>query len=143
MPQRPPLSAAVPWAAAGVLGHAAAGRRAVRGQQARGAGQRSGARCAGPGGRPCGRSPRTRTLRGGARIDAPYDRAVMRDLIDLAPPGLDEVFGLLAIGEALQRHEVVVVDTAPTGHALRLLELVAKAREWLQVLLEILLKYRR
>jgi arsenite-transporting ATPase len=36
-----------------------------------------------------------------------------------------------------------VVDTAPTGHALRLLELVPKAREWLQVLLQILLKYRR
>jgi arsenite-transporting ATPase len=83
------------------------------------------------------------TLRGGAQLDAPYDRAVMHDLIDLAPPGLDEVFGLLAVSDALQRHQIVVVDTAPTGHALRLLELVAKAREWLQVLLEILLKYRR
>jgi arsenite-transporting ATPase len=37
----------------------------------------------------------------------------------------------------------VVVDTAPTGHALRLLELVAKAREWVQALLKIQLKYRR
>jgi arsenite-transporting ATPase len=83
------------------------------------------------------------TLRGGSQFDAPYDRAVMHDLIDLAPPGLDEVFGLLAVSEALQRHQLVVVDTAPTGHALRLLEMVAKAREWLQVLLEILLKYRR
>jgi arsenite-transporting ATPase len=82
------------------------------------------------------------TLRGGTPFDAPYDRAVMEDLIELAPPGLDELFGLLAVVEALQRQDVVVVDTAPTGHALRLLELVTKAREWLQVLLAILLKYR-
>jgi arsenite-transporting ATPase len=67
----------------------------------------------------------------------------MEDLIDLAPPGLDELFGLLAVIEALGRYQVVVVDTAPTGHALRLLELIGSAREWVQVLLRILLKYRR
>ena len=82
-------------------------------------------------------------LRGGVQVDAPYDRAVMQDLIDLAPPGLDEIFALLAVIEALPRYDLVLVDTAPTGHALRLLELVPKAREWLQVLLEILLKYRK
>jgi len=81
--------------------------------------------------------------RGGSSFDAPYDRAVMEDLIELAPPGLDELFALLAVIEALQRYPVVVVDTAPTGHALRLLELVGKAREWVQVLLQIQLKYRR
>ena len=83
------------------------------------------------------------TLRGGARFDAPFDRAVMQDLIDLSPPGIDELFGLLAVIAALPRFDVVVVDTAPTGHALRLLQLVAKAREWVQVLMQILLKYRR
>jgi len=67
----------------------------------------------------------------------------MEDLIDLSPPGLDEVFALLAVIEALQGYRLVVVDTAPTGHALRLLELSAKAREWVQVLLQIQLKYRR
>jgi len=83
------------------------------------------------------------TLRGGSSFDAPYDRAVMEDLIDLSPPGLDEVLALLAVIEALQGYRLVVVDTAPTGHALRLLELSAKAREWVQVLLQIQLKYRR
>src|SRR5437868_1683007 len=62
-------------------------------------------------------------LRGGSSFDAPYDRAVMEDLIELAPPGLDELFALLAVIEALQRYPGVVVDTAPTGHALRLLEI--------------------
>jgi arsenite-transporting ATPase len=83
------------------------------------------------------------TLRGGSSFDAPYDRAVMEDLIDLSPPGIDEIFALLAVIDALPRHELIVVDTAPTGHALRLFELVPKAREWVQVLLQILLKYRQ
>lgn len=83
------------------------------------------------------------TLRGGSAFDAPFDRMVMEDLIELAPPGLDELFALLAVVEALPRADVIVVDTAPTGHALRLLELLAKAREWVQVLLQILLKYRK
>jgi arsenite-transporting ATPase len=82
-------------------------------------------------------------LRGGAALDAPYDRAVMQDLVELTPPGVDELFGLLAVIEGLERHDLVVVDTAPTGHTLRLLQLSAHAREWVQVLLQILLKYRK
>src|SRR5207248_1333641 len=83
-------------------------------------------------------------LRGGSRFDATFDRAVVQDLIDLAPPGIDELFALLAVTKALQgTFDVVVVDTAPTGHALRLLELPGKALGWIHALLEILLKYRR
>src|SRR5439155_24747867 len=36
------------------------------------------------------------SLRGGSRFDATYDRAIVRDLIDLAPPGLDELFAILS-----------------------------------------------
>jgi arsenite-transporting ATPase len=84
-------------------------------------------------------------LRGGSRFDAPYDRAVVQDLIELAPPGLDELFGLLGLSDALSsgRFDAVVVDTAPTGHALRLLELPEKALAWVHALLAILLKYRK
>jgi len=83
-------------------------------------------------------------LRGGARFDATFDRAVVHDLIDLAPPGIDELFALFAVSEALQgEFDLVVVDTAPTGHALRLLEMPEKALGWVHALLGILLKYRR
>ena len=83
-------------------------------------------------------------VRGGASFDAPYDRVVVQDLIDLAPPGLDELFALVAVIEALRgAHDVVVVDTAPTGHSLRLLELPEKALGWVHALLAILLKYRK
>ena len=40
------------------------------------------------------------------------------------------------------RYDLIVIDTAPTGHALRLLEMPDAAREWVQVLLRVLLKYR-
>jgi arsenite-transporting ATPase len=68
-------------------------------------------------------------------------QAVSR-LMDLAPPGVDELFGMLTVVEARRDYPLIVVDTAPTGHALRLLEMPDAAREWVQVLLRMLLKYR-
>src|SRR5207237_1188929 len=76
----------------------------------------------------------------------------VRELLDLAPPGIDELFGILSIVEEIgisgvSRRSgapptIVVVDTAPTGHALRLLEMPAAALEWVQTLMRVLLKYR-
>jgi len=89
-------------------------------------------------------------LRGSSRFDLAFDRAVVRDLIDLAPPGLDELFGILTVIEALfpdaggtPAYDTVVLDTAPTGHALRLLELPGAVLEWVHTLMAILLKYRK
>jgi arsenite-transporting ATPase len=65
-----------------------------------------------------------------------------RQLLSLAPPGIDELFGIISVVGARAAYDVIVVDTAPTGHALRLLEMPDAAREWLQVLLRVLLKYR-
>jgi arsenite/tail-anchored protein-transporting ATPase len=82
----------------------------------------------------------------GSRFDVAYDRQALHGLIDLAPPGLDELFAVLAVVEALLERrpafDVVVLDTAPTGHALRLLALPATALAWVHALLAILLKYR-
>jgi arsenite-transporting ATPase len=95
------------------------------------------------------------TLRGGARLDATYDRTIVHDLIELAPPGIDELFASIALldslfpgdfpsgsGPAPPAFDLVVVDTAPWGHTERLLELPESAREWVKTLLSILLKYR-
>jgi arsenite-transporting ATPase len=82
----------------------------------------------------------------GSRFDVAYDRQALHGLMDLAPPGLDELFAVLAVVEALVEREppfeAVVLDTAPTGHALRLLEMPATALAWVHALLAILLKYR-
>jgi arsenite-transporting ATPase len=64
------------------------------------------------------------------------------ELMDFAPPGIDELFGLVSVLEARDRFPLIVMDTAPTGHALRLLEMPDAAREWVQALLRVLLKYR-
>ena len=64
------------------------------------------------------------------------------ELMHLAPPGIDELFGVLSVVDARAAYDVIVVDTAPTGHALRLLEMPEAAREWIRVLLRVLLKYR-
>ncbi len=83
------------------------------------------------------------------QIDAPMDRAAVRALFEVAPPGLDEVLAMFSVTEALMPRgrgaaaQTVVLDTAPTGHALRLLALPGAALEWVQALLAILLKYRR
>src|SRR5207237_737086 len=50
--------------------------------------------------------------------------------------------GVLSVVDARSEYDVVVVDTAPTGHALRLLEMPDAARQWTQVLLRVLLKYK-
>lgn len=85
-------------------------------------------------------------------LDASYDRAIVRELIDLAPPGLDELFATMTVMDAAvagaanakgaKTWDLVVVDTAPTGHALRMLQLPEQALEWVRALLAILLKYR-
>jgi arsenite-transporting ATPase len=88
-----------------------------------------------------------RLARGGA-LDAAHDRRVMRELIDLAPPGIDELIAVVEVTDALladdrvRRFDLVVIDTAPTGHALRLLEMPRLVHEWSKVLMSILLKYQ-
>jgi arsenite-transporting ATPase len=76
--------------------------------------------------------------------DRPEGRGGARPLVDLAPPGIDELLGMLSIAEHLSPdgNTTIIVDTAPTGHALRLLEMPEVAREWVQVLMRVLLKYR-
>jgi arsenite-transporting ATPase len=74
------------------------------------------------------------------------DQAAFRELIDLAPPGIDEVIAVAEVADALadggeEDYDIIVTDTAPTGHALRLLQTPALLREWAQALMAILLKY--
>jgi arsenite/tail-anchored protein-transporting ATPase len=78
---------------------------------------------------------------------AEHDHRVMRDLTELAPPGIDEVVAVVEIVESLEaadssRFDLIVMDTAPTGHALRLIETPALVHDWVKVLMAILLKYQ-
>lgn len=79
----------------------------------------------------------------GATIDAPYDRKVMEDLFDLAPPGIDEIMALKTMMDLMQekKYDLFILDTAPTGHTIRLLEMPEIAEEWVKALLDIEEKY--
>jgi arsenite/tail-anchored protein-transporting ATPase len=82
-----------------------------------------------------------------SRITRPgaEDHAAFRQLIDLAPPGIDEVIAIAEVAAALSGEgapDLIVTDTAPTGHVLRLLHTPAVLRDWTQALMAILLKYR-
>jgi arsenite-transporting ATPase len=88
-----------------------------------------------------------RIVRGSA-VDATLDRRVMANLIDLAPPGVDELVGIAEIADLLddghggRLYDLVVVDMAPSGHALRLLTSPALVQEWARTIMAILLKYQ-
>jgi len=80
----------------------------------------------------------------GRGLDVEQDRGIVRDLLALAPPGIDEVFALSVLGDALAdgRFARIVVDPAPTGHLLRLLDMPAIALDWTHRLMRLMLKYR-
>ena len=77
-------------------------------------------------------------------VDIAHDRAILRELLALAPPGVDEVFALSALGDTLaeSKYACIVVDPAPTGHLLRLLDMPAIALDWSHRLMRLMLKYR-
>ncbi|HUQ82608.1 MAG TPA: ArsA family ATPase [Gemmatimonadaceae bacterium] len=80
----------------------------------------------------------------GPGLDAAHDRAIARELFALAPPGVDELYALVWLGDALSegQYDRIVIDPAPTGHLIRLLEMPALALEWSHRLLRLMLKYR-
>ncbi|HJQ20690.1 MAG TPA: TRC40/GET3/ArsA family transport-energizing ATPase [Gemmatimonadaceae bacterium] len=80
----------------------------------------------------------------GRGVDLAHDRAIARDLLSLAPPGVDEVYALSLIADALfvDRFARVIVDPAPTGHLLRLLEMPQLALTWTHQIMRLMLKYK-
>jgi arsenite-transporting ATPase len=81
---------------------------------------------------------------GGGSLDVAYDRDVMLELISLIPPGLDEIISLISLMELLDRgaFDRFVLDSAPTGHMLRLLEMPGLAIDWFKAFFRLLVKYQ-
>lgn len=85
------------------------------------------------------------TLLNGAGMDLEFDHEVVQRILDLSPPGLDEVMALLravALFEA-NEYDLFVLDTAPTGHLIRLLETPELIDRWLKAVFGLFLKYRK
>jgi arsenite-transporting ATPase len=77
-------------------------------------------------------------------VSVEYDGEAMRNLIEIAPPGADELFAITRIADLIadRSQKAIIVDTAPTGHFLRLLDLPKTAGEWVREFMRILLRYR-
>ncbi|HEY0765111.1 MAG TPA: ArsA family ATPase [Pyrinomonadaceae bacterium] len=84
------------------------------------------------------------SLSGGSRMEIKFDREAMRELVELTPPGIDEIAALGTISDLLDegRYHTLILDTAPTGHLIRFLELPEVALSWIRTFIKLLLKYK-
>jgi len=80
-----------------------------------------------------------------SNFDLAFDREVLERTLDLSPPGLDEVMGLTRVMALLASGEfdMLVLDSAATGHLIRLLELPEIVDQWLKAFFYLFLKYRQ
>jgi arsenite-transporting ATPase len=77
-------------------------------------------------------------------MDLAFDHDVVERMFDLSPPGLDEVMALLRVVEflAADAYDLFILDTAPTGHLIRLLEMPELIENWLRTTLSLFAKYK-
>jgi len=65
-----------------------------------------------------------------------FDQQDIADFFELTIPGLDEIMAIIRIADILKegQYELVILDTAPTGHTLRLLSLPAEMEKWIHLM---------
>lgn len=85
-----------------------------------------------------------RASRSSSGLDLAFDSQVLEHLLDVSPPGLDEIIAITKIlpNCLAEPGAKVVMDTAATGHFLRLLQLPELLTTWIRTLFSVLLKYR-
>jgi arsenite-transporting ATPase len=78
-------------------------------------------------------------------MDLAFDREAMERVVDLSPPGLDEVMAIIQVMDLCDQHHyrTLVLDSAPTGHLIRLLEMPEMVDRWLKVFFGLFLKYKQ
>jgi arsenite-transporting ATPase len=74
-----------------------------------------------------------------------FDQEAMEKMLDLSPPGLDEIMALTRVMDLIEhgRYHRLVLDSAPTGHLIRLLEMPELVDQWLKVFFGLFLKYKQ
>jgi arsenite/tail-anchored protein-transporting ATPase len=80
---------------------------------------------------------------GGLHIDLSFEKQVFAALMEVVPPGVDEVFAIVRILGLLESSPgCVLIDMAPTGHALELLRMPERILLWSRLLLKSLAAHR-
>jgi arsenite/tail-anchored protein-transporting ATPase len=86
----------------------------------------------------------TTSEQSGIHVDLSFERELLSALLDIVPPGLDEV---LAIFRIMDLHSStkgkIIIDMAPTGHALELLRMPERIVTWSRLLLKSLAAHRK
>ncbi|MGG6269936.1 ArsA family ATPase [Leptolyngbya sp. AN03gr2] len=73
-----------------------------------------------------------------------YTPEAWRKIMSQALPGIEEMLALIEVMELLdsQAQDLIILDTAPTGHLLRFLEMPSVLSDWLAWIFKLWLKYQ-
>lgn len=75
-------------------------------------------------------------------LTLPFEREALQALLELSPSGIDELMALTQLTDYLD-YDLIIIDSAPSGHFIRLMELPELINQWLSVIFTILLKYKQ
>ncbi|MBW4489109.1 MAG: ArsA family ATPase [Trichocoleus desertorum ATA4-8-CV12] len=81
---------------------------------------------------------------GDRSLSIAYGPEAWRRIAAQALPGIDEMLSLLTVIDLLERQEqdLIILDTAPTGHLLRFLEMPTALGDWLAWIFKLWIKYQ-
>ncbi|HVO59781.1 MAG TPA: ArsA family ATPase [Terriglobales bacterium] len=79
----------------------------------------------------------------GIHVDLSFERQLLSELLEIVPPGVDELLAIFRIFDLVESEKTkIVVDMAPTGHALELLRMPERMVVWSRLLLKTLAAHR-
>ncbi|MBI4221507.1 MAG: ArsA family ATPase [Planctomycetes bacterium] len=86
----------------------------------------------------------TAFAKGDAAINVVFEKEIMESFIDMTPPGIDEVMAIATIVDYMdkEKFDLFILDTAPTGHLIRFLEMPELVLDWLKFFFNLFLKYK-
>ncbi len=77
-------------------------------------------------------------------IKLAYTPEAWRQIVAQSLPGIDEMLSLVKVMELLdqKQQDLIILDTAPTGHLLRFLEMPTALGDWLSWIFKLWMKYK-
>jgi arsenite-transporting ATPase len=77
-------------------------------------------------------------------INVAYVPEAWRQIMSQALPGIDEMLSLVTVMDLLDsnQQDLIILDTAPTGHLLRFLEMPSALGDWLSWIFKLWIKYQ-
>ncbi|MBD2205426.1 ArsA family ATPase [Calothrix sp. FACHB-1219] len=77
-------------------------------------------------------------------VNVAYLPEAWRQIMSQALPGIDEILSLVTVMDLLSsnQEDLIILDTAPTGHLLRFLEMPSALGDWLTWIFKLWMKYQ-